>query len=62
MPDLEDVNSRIVEIERSLVKIEKILPLIEYKVTSLVSGVKWFGGTIAVLIITDIGMRLKGMK
>jgi hypothetical protein len=62
MPDLDEVNSRILEIEKSLSKIEKILPLIEYKVSSLVSGVKWFGGTILLLIITDVAMRLKNLK
>lgn len=62
MPDLEEVASRISGIETSLCEIEKTLPLIEYKVTSLVSGVKWFGGIITALIITDVVMRLKGIK
>lgn len=62
MADLEEVASRISGIETSLCTIEKTLPLIEYKVTSLVSGVQWFGGTIVALIITDVAMRLKGMK
>ena len=58
----DEVNSRISGIEISVCDIQKGLILIEYKITSLVSGIKWFGGIIGVLIITDIAMRLKGLK